>query len=473
MKNYHVNRYLNVIDLEENKLLLNGFNGCIDEVGDELGEILINNKIISKEIEDIDDETIDYLQKRGHITQMSEEQQKEQFKKFVKVIDDRNLEQSKKRGSLMFLMSYECNLKCFYCYQSSLQGKNLKKTMTPEDVDDIFKKYFDSLMNGVDKDNISITLYGGEPFLPKNRKTVERILNYAEKHNIFVSSISNCTYIDEFLDLLGPLPGQINMVQASLDGDKDNHDNSRIGSNRRPTFDKIIENIHRILDKKVRLSIRVNIESEGIGTLQGLYERLKREEIIEHPFANPYVFPLHNHYDQADDETFLTYGDATDILKEVLEDTGISHPLHREAGGLRRLLNMKSGIPFSRTRFCMMETPNSYLIDPYLEIYGCYEEAGREQTKIGELKDGKALFNYKKERNHKRSIMNMEKCMECSVALLCGGECAVQGMEVTGDIFKPYCNDKKEVIQKAVKYMYENKNSRNVATDFDMKFPNL
>lgn len=64
MKNYYVSKYLNLIPLKDTYLLFNGFNGCIDEVSKEMGELL-NNKETIISSEHIADVEIEFLQKEG------------------------------------------------------------------------------------------------------------------------------------------------------------------------------------------------------------------------------------------------------------------------------------------------------------------------------------------------------------------------------------------------------------------------
>lgn len=272
---------------------------------------------------------------------------------------------------------------------------------------------------------------------------------------------------------MGPLPGMVNFVQVSLDGDKTNHDKSRISLNRKPTFDLIVDNVHKLLDKKVKVNIRINIESNSLHQIDNLYKFLEEEEILEHPYSYVYLHPLHNHFKQTDGEKFLDHKNVGNTLEEMAANWRIRHPIRRKADGLKYIFELERGIPFSKTRFCMQNYPNNYVIDPYGDLYACYEEAGRKEFKIGRVVGNTVEYNDLRTLYYNRSILNMPECLKCSVALLCGGECGVQAREENGDIFKPFCNLRKYEIYEAIKYLYKDKYECDSIDCFNSIVPNL
>ncbi|SHI75241.1 radical SAM/SPASM domain-containing protein [Lutispora thermophila] len=472
MKNYYVSKYLNIIPLKDTYLLFNGFNGCIDEVSKEMGQLLSNkDKVVSSQ--DIADVEIEFLQRRGHVTNLTPEEEKKEFVKFVKKIDEFNLKNDFSECNLMLLLSYACNLNCYYCYQKPIRGKKENKVMTKEFVDQLFGIYFEKLYRDVSREDLDITLYGGEPFLKRNRDVVERVLEYSNKYSINVGAISNCTQLEHYLDLVGPLPGQINFIQVSIDGNQEDHDTSRVSEPGKPTFDTIVRNIHLMLDRKVKLNIRINIDANSLEKLAFLYDFLEKEEILNHPYAYIYLHPLHNHFKQTDDSSFVGHMEAAATIESINIKSKIRHPIRRKAEGLAYLMKIQRGIPFRKTRFCMQNIPNNFLIDPYGDIYGCYEEAGRDDYKIGYLKNGEVYFNSLREDYLNRNLLNLDKCLECSISLLCAGECGVQARENNGSIYNPYCSTRKDEIYEAIKYIYTEREQDDRIDSLNFLFPHL
>ena len=472
MINYYVSRYLNIIPLTDTYLLFNGFNGCIDEISKSLGEYLSKNKAVSIS-QYISQKEIEFLLKRGHLTKLTDEQELAEFKKYVNILDEHALERYSMQGSLMLLLSYDCNLNCYYCYQKPIRNKKSNKLMTKEFIDNLYDNYIPKLYPNISKADIDISLYGGEPLLRRNREVIERILKYAAEYSNHVGAISNCTEVEYFSDIIGPLPGMINFIQVSIDGDRETHNNSRISYDGAPTFSLILKNIHMMLDKKVNLNIRINIEANSIEKLSYLYDILRKEEILDHPYAYVYVHPLHNHFKQTDGHNFITHEQAANIIEKMDPQGIIRHPIKREADSLAYLMSIEKGVALSKTRFCMQCIPNNYVIDPYGDLYGCYEEVGRDELKIGSLVNGDVIFTPLKEQYLKRSLLNLNKCLGCSVALVCAGECGVQARENNKDIFNPYCNYRKDEILEAIKYVYKKNQSKVYSNSFNLLFPNL
>lgn len=472
MKPYYISQYTNVIELDESALLFNGINGCIDEVSRTLADVF-KCGVIDAGNQMMTQGELDFLLKRGHLTTLDPLSEQASFRKLVEKMDYKNLEESKKKGSIMLLLSYDCNLECYYCYQKQVRECKESLSMTPDIVDSLFNEHFSELFPNVSKNNLDITLYGGEPFLKMNRETIERTLVYAERYGLYTGAISNCTQIDYFYDLLGPLPGMVNFVQVSFDGDKENHDTSRIPTSKAPTFEIIINNIHELLKRKVKVNIRINVEANSLGQVDSLYQRLSDEEILHHPYAYVYVHPLHNHFNQTDDQFFMDHEKTARELDRISQIWHVRHPIRRKAEGMRYLFELQKGIPFSKTRFCMQNYPNNYVVDPFGDFYGCYEEAGREAFKIGTLMKDSVAYNPLRSVYLERTILNMDKCMKCPVALLCGGECGVQSREETGDIFDPYCGSRIVEIHEAIRMLYKEKYESTSIDSINNLYPNL
>ena len=162
---HYVSRYLNVIDLDcgEKSLLFSGINGCLDEAPKALGAILSSGE--HSRLRELSPANLKFLLERGHITTLPPEAELEQFREFVAGLHSSQVKKPSS-GGIILLASYNCNLACDYCFQRKHRSKNFGTIMTPQLVDDIFDKHLPSLLPGVS--NLSLSLYGGEPFLPEN-----------------------------------------------------------------------------------------------------------------------------------------------------------------------------------------------------------------------------------------------------------------------------------------------------------------
>ena len=99
---------------------------------------------------------------------------------------------------------------------------------------------------------------------------------------------------------------------------------------------------------------------------------------------------------------------------------------------MSRFLDMQTKKVLPKVKFCGAGGSNFYVIDPLGDIYGCYEEAGHRDRRIGSLSNGKVTFRPLKESYSKRHLLNIPECIRCSVALFCGGGCPTKSKASEG-----------------------------------------
>src|SRR3989338_3843301 len=206
---YYASIYLNVYPSHrKTSLLFHGVTGAIDEVDKELGAWLKKRQHKLEPLDEtFDKEVIQFLVQRGHVTKLGPKEEWENFKKYVEQLHKENLKSYQKSGFLMLVPSYHCNLACSYCYQNPMrasEGGDAVEVMTKETVDRIFSTVLKQLYPGVERySQIDVNLYGGEPFLERNRPALEQIFKYTGMHQMSVSAISNASSLECFLDYFG------------------------------------------------------------------------------------------------------------------------------------------------------------------------------------------------------------------------------------------------------------------------------
>lgn len=432
--------------------MFNGVNGCLDEIPGKLFDILKSGN--SEKLQDLNQEDVNVLIKRGHITSLSPDLELERFKIFSAALHQK-WEKEVKHGGIMLLMSYNCNLACKYCYQQEHRPHKSKAVMTPAQIEDFFEKHLPQIIPGVDYKNFDVSFYGGEPFLPANEAVIRKTLEYTKKHSIPASSISNATKVDSMADIFGPGPGFVNHVQISLDGSSEIHDVSRIPVSGEKTFDKITDNIAMLLARKVKISIRLNLNRRTLASVPRLIEELKAKNILGNKYASIYASPLHDNVAKVDTTDFM---DLAELSSQVF-DLGIDleHPVSLRAHEMGYLFQLEKGIGLIHTCFCMQTMQHTVVLDPLGDIYACFEEAGYPEFRVGHVSESGVKFFPLHETYKTRHVANMDECLKCSVALACGGQCGVRCRAKTGDLFKPHCSDMKRVILDGIKLAYQKK----------------
>lgn len=452
MKKSYLTKYLIFADLEDSVIIFNGSTGNVDVVSADFASKLKKTGP-SGEIDYLSPGELAFMEKRGHVTGLRPVEERAAFRKLVEETHKSNCSGRAKSGYLSLLMSYACNLACPYCYQTEARHRKGPARMSEELLDSILYKHYDALFPGVEPKKLAIALYGGEPFLRSNVPLIKKAAEFAGKYGVRMSAISNTTDISGVKDFLGPLPGMIGDVQVTLDTSKEGRGLPRSKGGR---FSTIIDNVHEMLDRKVRVTIRMHINGNNYDELNEVVDYLVEQEIIGHPMGFAYLAPIREHSDPAvkDQHLDITSPAAREISRKL------GHPLHLSFDSVKALLSLQDG-RLKRTAYCMLGRPASHVIDPFADIYGCYEEAGQEEVRTGRIESGKVVFYPMRDVYGARVLHNIEKCLDCPFALLCGGGCPYHGRRLHGSVLEPDCYDLKDSITESLKFVYlENKKSQ-------------
>jgi uncharacterized protein len=124
---------------------------------------------------------------------------------------------------------------------------------------------------------------------------------------------------------------------------------------------------------------------------------------------------------------------------------------------MNKFLKMQTKKILPVIRYCGMGSDTFYIVDPFRDIYQCYEEAGHRDKRIGSFANGKLRYYALKGKYSRRHLLNLPECMKCSMALFCGGGCPVHAKNVNGSIFRSYCHQNKEFIAQTLKAFYMQK----------------
>ncbi len=155
-------------------------------------------------------------------------------------------------------LTYGCAYSCIHCYCSNQPVKELGFSFWKKTLDEIY-----------DSGGMEITFTGGDPLL---RKDFLKIYGYAKKKGFLINIFTAGSHIsDEILDFLEKNPPlSIEITLNSLD--RDNYE--RITS-AKGTFDKVIENIHKIKERGLLLALKCN------GLKENKHEILKIKKFTE------------------------------------------------------------------------------------------------------------------------------------------------------------------------------------------------
>lgn len=306
-------------------------------------------------------------------------------------------------------VTYECNLKCTYCYEEKRNGY-LSKEKAKDILDFIIKR-----SNIYQDNNISINIHGGEPLLNYDvlRYIVENIRSW--NRNVFISMTTNAVLFNE--ENIDFILENIDEISVSIDGTKEIHDNNRIHSNGEGTFDKVVKNLNRILEKKKNTIARMTVTPKTVSSLYNSVTFL-------HNLGFSIISPVIDQYDTRWDENNM------EILEQQLKMLSGYFAVQNESLKVGMLEQAK----YRKKSKCCPGTQTMH-IDTKGDIYPCAYVTGDEKFKLGDVYIGiseEAIIKINNINNKK-----FERCESCFWKDYCYGyRCKLFNYAISGD-FEP------------------------------------
>ena len=191
-----------------------------------------------------------------------------------------------KESSSFFLTIYptiDCNLRCWYCYESHENNACM-------DNDTVLKvrKLIRNVICRKKIKNLFLSFFGGEPLL-RFEEIVKPFISYTrdmcKDHNVdlYIDITSNGVLMtdDVINDLLSLELNNTPLFQITLDGNRKEHNKVKFTKNGRGTYDIIINNIKNALKAGIPINNRLNYTQKNIDSLIDVlneYSELTKEE---------------------------------------------------------------------------------------------------------------------------------------------------------------------------------------------------
>jgi len=396
------------------------------------------------------EQTLSSLRRRGFLTELSFEAEELFFCNIVNKMHEKSM-----RGmpTYMFMPTYDCNLRCGYCYQGHLRTNPLYnhvlKTMPLTMVDRIFA----GLPQIEEGHGVEVTpnserdigFFGGEPFLTESRPVVEHIIEKTLRigRGTFWA-ISNATELEAYRSLLSP--ELISKIQVTLDGPPEEHDKRRIYADGSGSFAKIAANITMALECGTRIAVRMNVDRNNVDQTPQLAEAIQAQGWDKYPHFSAYVAPIRK------------FGAAVDIgsvmnsweLDEAVAKTSTDFPLVKIIGRPSDDVQARASSLFSGDTSRLRNLRESgcsahstlYMFDAFGSIYFCWEHVGEYAGRAGYVKeDGSIELNQDIATTWRsRTVASNKVCRQCRYALSCGGGCAASAMAQSGKMNSNFCD---------------------------------
>lgn len=450
-------------------LLVHGYSGAITRVSSSVasylhsrGDARRRNTNVHASAEAPPDGVIDQLIRRGYLTRTTED---EELAYFATVANKLHVARRRERPNFVLLLTYDCNLRCSYCFQNDLRSGPGKLSTLEQSADAaMVDRWFRAMNNigvahgGSPTDGLRLTLYGGEPLLARNRPLIEDILRRAGAYaGSTLSAVTNGTEVHAVADLIGP--DRISLIQVTLDGPKSVHDQRRIWADGSGSFDQTTRAIDVALERGASVDVRINVCNDNVHSLPDLAAEFDRRGWFATSRFTPYVAAVHKSTSAVKSERPMNSWQ----LKKALADMGSRDPRvarigdqdYGIAGSVQMLLGGSNPLSVCNTSYCGAQT-KMYVFDRTGDIYACWERTGDPNARIGRIDEsGDVLIS---DRNHAmwrgRNITTNETCVRCAYATFCGGGCAAIAEEKTGNMLSPYCDGFQQRFRKTAAEVY-------------------
>lgn len=187
---------------------------------------------------------------------------------------------------LILLPTEQCNFRCTYCYEDFQIGKMSREVR--EGVKNLIASRADSLQL------LNLSWFGGEPLAALDVLTeiAEFAMQQGDQHRFpVVGGLTTNGYLlsEKVLATLGELNHR--SFQITLDGDREQHNKTRIKANGSGTFDRIWRNLELIRDfgSDFNVTLRIHVSRAGLEGVRRLLDQ------VQAAFGSSRRFSIHFH----------------------------------------------------------------------------------------------------------------------------------------------------------------------------------
>ena len=275
---------------------------------------------------------------------------------------------------VVIAVTTECNARCFYCYENGIE----RHSMTDSTADAIVKFLVKNAKTG----SLVIQWFGGEPLYAV--PTIDRISSGVKAAGITLTSLitTNGFLIDD--EILEKAKNDWHIRRFQIPVDALGHDYDRIKNYletdpNHSTFDRVIGNIHKVLDAGFHVNVRTNFDPDNTEPTKEVLRFLAKEFRGEdHFFVYPEPITGVNMPSVVDyDMTRKTVHPYLDLLMEMRKLKFLYPTLLKEDNYLEGSESLSGIKLFSRPTGCYATLMSAFAIDADGLLFKCHRLVGR------------------------------------------------------------------------------------------------
>lgn len=350
-------------------------------------------------------------------------------------------------ATLTICPTLSCNFTCDYCFQ----GGNKSIELMADEVKEGILSLCDKIISQDHITSLHVAWYGGEPLIkPKIiYDLADRMIELCEEKNVsYVSSIVTHGYFLTESVAKKLYERGLRMVQITIDGPEEMHNQRRQLGSGKGSYDTIIKNINSWIHTypDLNVQIRVNIDSRNKATLEELVDDLHQEGFNKFPNFKMYFAPVES----------MTVGchNVSDVTLKKLDygmtETNLFYYAFEK--GLAELPT-----PPMYLGICSAVKPHDFIITPSGDVHKCWDTVSFQKHAVGNVDRIDELVNIETPKLKEWSDFDPFKhktCSTCKILPNCAGSCAfkfVNPEEGLGDTALPCPSMKYSINENIVK----------------------
>ncbi len=334
--------------------------------------------------------------------------------------------------ALCLHVAHTCNLNCSYCFASQGKYHGERAIMSLE----TGKRAIDFLIeNSGTHVNLDIDFFGGEPLM--NWDVVKAIVAYGReqekihKKNIRFTLTTNGVLLDD--EVIDFCNREMHNVVLSLDGRREVHDKFRKDFAGNGSYDRIVPNFKRFVEKRGKKSyyVRGTYTHHNTAFLADIlhmadlgFTELSMEPVVCAP----------------GDPCELTKEDMPILFEQYEKLAREMIRRNKEGCGFtfyHYMINLDGG-PCIYKRVSGCGSGTEYMaVTPWGELFPCHQFVGDEKYSMGDIWKG-VTNTEMRDKFARCNAYSRPDCENCWAKLYCAGGCAANAYHATGDIAGVY-----------------------------------
>ncbi len=298
----------------------------------------------------------------------------------------------------------DCNLRCWYCYETHLKDSFLTLTTLKAIITFINRQ----CSNNRELKEVYLSFFGGEPLigfekgaLPIIQKAVESCNKNGKKLSLHFTS--NGTLISE--SIIETLKGTKCSFQITLDGGEEFHNKVRLINSQEETYRLILKNIKLLINRDIAVMLRINYTNKNIDSLKSIADDLEKLEINSPKFSIDIQRVWQNY----------KIGDLN-IISEKIKNI-ISY------FSTKGFYISSHYVRDTATSTCYGDKFNHVVINYDGKLYKCTAREFNEENSGYITDEGFLIYDEYKYKEWRKSKIIGTICERCRIAAICGGGC--------------------------------------------------